>query len=342
MRTLTIGQNDAGQRLDKFLTKALPRLPKSLLYKSIRIKKIKVNRRRAQPEQILAAGDELQLFLPDDLFDRTGDADTKSELSRIRGELSILYEDDNLILLDKRPGIAVHEDERGSADTLLTALRAYLFRRGEYDPDKEQSFAPSLCNRIDRNTGGIVIAAKNAAALRDMDERIRRRVMGKYYLAAVHGVPAEREATLSGYLKKDEIKKEVTVYKNDPPAGAKKIVTRYRVLDTSPDGRLSLLEVELLTGRTHQIRAHLAFIGHPLVGEGKYADNRADRARGFSHQALSAYRLVFPSPQGDSLDYLSEKVFTVPETGVWFLSLFPGFRWDGASTVNAPQKEDGQ
>ena len=327
MRTLTVGQNDAGQRLDKFLTKALPRMPKSLLYKSIRIKKIKVNRKRAAPEQILAEGDELQLFLPDDLFDRTGDAETASELARIKGELPILYEDENLILLDKRPGIAVHEDDKGSSDTLLTALRAYLFRRGEYDPAKEQSFAPSLCNRIDRNTGGIVIAAKNAAALRDMNERIRRRVMGKFYLAAVHGVPKAREATLSGYLKKDEIKKEVTVYEKNPPPGAKKIVTRYRVLAVSPDGKTSLLEVELLTGRTHQIRAHLAFIGHPLVGEGKYADNRTDRARGFSHQALSAYRLVFPPPQGDSLDYLSEKVFTVPRSSVWFLSLFPDAKW---------------
>ena len=324
MRTLTIGQNDAGQRLDKFLTKALPRMPKSLLYKSIRIKKIKVNRRRATPEQILVAGDELQLFLAEDLFDKTGDADTGAELARIRGELPILYEDGNLILLDKRPGVTVHEDENGSADTLLTSLRAYLYRRGEYDPEKEQSFAPSLCNRIDRNTGGIVIAAKNAEALRDMNERIRRRVMKKLYLAAVHGVPREREATLSGYLKKDEIKKEVTVFHNDPPAGAKKIATRYRVLATSPDGKLSLLEVELLTGRTHQIRAHLASVGHPLLGEGKYADNRSDRARGFKHQALSSYRLVFPGPQGDLFDYLSDRVFTVPKSSVWFLSLFPG------------------
>ena len=328
MRTLTIGQNDAGQRLDKFLTKALPRMPKSLLYKSIRIKKIKVNRRRAQPEQILAPGDELQLFLPDDLFDRTGDADTAKELSRIRGELSILYEDENLILLNKRPGLAVHEDERGSADTLLTALRAYLYRKGEYDPDREQSFAPSLCNRIDRNTGGVVIAAKNAAALRDMNERIRRRVMGKFYLAAVHGVPEAREATLHGYLKKDEIKKEVTVFRENPPKGAKEIATRYRVLDTSPDGKLSLLEVELLTGRTHQIRAHLASVGHPLLGEGKYADNRIDRAAGFSHQALSAYRLVFPSPQGDGLDYLSGKTFSIPYSEIPFLSLFPNFGGD--------------
>ena len=325
MRTLTIGQNDAGQRLDKFLTKALPRMPKSLLYKSIRTKKIKVNRKRARPEQILCAGDELQLFLPDDLFDRTGDADTKAELSRIRGEVPILYEDENLILIDKRPGVAVHEDDKGSADTLLSALRAYLFRRGEYDPDKEHSFAPSLCNRIDRNTGGIVIAAKNAETLRDMNERIRRRVMGKFYLAAVHGVPKESEATLTGYLIKDEKKKEVTVYRDNPPDKAKKIATRYRTLATSPDGKLALLEVELLTGRTHQIRAHLASVGHPLVGEGKYAENREDRAMGFRFQALSAYRLVFPAPQGDSLDYLSERVFTVPRESVAFLSLFPRF-----------------
>ena len=323
MRTLTIGQNDAGQRLDKFLTKALPRMPKSLLYKSVRTKKIKVNRRRAEPEQILSEGDELQLFLPDDLFDKTGDADTKAELSRIRGEVPILYEDDNLVLIDKRPGVAVHEDDKGSADTLLSALRAYLFRRGEYDPDKEQSFAPSLCNRIDRNTGGIVIAAKNAATLRDMNERIRRRVMGKYYLAAVHGVPKEREATLRGYLVKDEKRKEVTIFRENPPKNAKEIATRYRVLATSPDGKLALLEVELLTGRTHQIRAHLASVGHPLVGEGKYAENREDRARGFRFQALAAYRLVFPAPQGDTLDYLSGKVFTVPRESVRFLSLFP-------------------
>ena len=323
MRTLTIGQNDAGQRLDKFLTKALPRMPKSLLYKSVRTKKIKVNRHRAEPDQILSLGDELQLFLPDDLFERTGDADTRSELSRIKGEIPVLYEDENLILIDKRPGVAVHEDDKGSADTLLTSLRAYLFRRGEYDPDKEQSFAPSLCNRIDRNTGGIVIAAKNAETLRDMNERIRRRVMGKFYLAAVHGVPKEREATLHGYLLKDEKRKEVTVYRENPPKNAKEIATRYRVLATSPDAKLSLVEVELLTGRTHQIRAHFASIGHPLVGEGKYAENREDCAKGFRFQALSAYRLVFPAPQGDSLDYLSGRVFTVPRESVYFLSLFP-------------------
>ena len=339
MRTLTIGQNDAGQRLDKFLTKALPRMPKSLLYKSVRTKKIKVNRKRAQPEQILAVGDELQLFLPDDLFDKTGDADTKAELARIKGEVPILYEDENLLLIDKRPGVAVHEDDKGSADTLLTALRAYLYRRGEYDPDKEQSFAPSLCNRIDRNTGGIVIAAKNAETLRDMNERIRRRVMGKFYLAAVHGVPREREATLTGYLLKDEKKKEVTVFRDNPPKNAKKIATRYRTLATSPDGKLALLEVELLTGRTHQIRAHLASVGHPLLGEGKYAENRGDRARGFRFQALAAYRLVFPAPQGDSLDYLSERVFTVPPESVAFLSLFPGIGEDVFSADNRGKDE---
>ena len=339
MRTLTIGQNDAGQRLDKFLTKALPRMPKSLLYKSVRTKKIKVNRKRAQPEQILAVGDELQLFLPDDLFDKTGDADTKAELARIKGEVPILYEDENLVLIDKRPGVAVHEDDKGSADTLLSALRAYLYRRGEYDPDKEQSFAPSLCNRIDRNTGGIVIAAKNAETLRDMNERIRRRVMGKFYLAAVHGVPKESEATLTGYLLKDEKKKEVTVFRDNPPKNAKKIATRYRTLATSPDGKLALLEVELLTGRTHQIRAHLASVGHPLLGEGKYAENRGDRAKGFRFQALTAYRLVFPAPQGDSLDYLSERVFTVPPESVAFLSLFPGIGEDVFSADNRGKDE---
>ena len=172
-----------------------------------------------------------------------------------------------------------------------------------------------------------------------MNERIRRRVMGKRYLAAVHGVPKEREATLTGFLKKDENKKEVTVYRDHPPAGAKTIATRYRVLATSPDGKLSLLEVELLTGRTHQIRAHLASVGHPLLGEGKYADNRDDRARGFKHQALCAYRLVFPGPQGDLFDYLSDRVFTVPKSSVWFLSLFPGVGEDVFAAPTEPRKE---
>ena len=323
MRELIIGKNDGGQRLDKFLTKALPDLPQSLLYKSIRTKKIKVNRKRAVPSQILSVGDCLQLFLREELFgpgenDRDGE-----ELAYIVPHLRIVYEDENILLLDKPAGVPVHEDEGNRTANLLTHLQAYLYRQGEYDPRAEQSFAPALCNRIDRNTAGIVIAAKNAEALRVMNEKIKARQIDKYYLAAVHGTPVPREATLSGYLRRDEKTKTVTVYDRDPPRDAKRILTRYRTVAEA--GGLSLQLIELLTGRTHQIRAHMEHIGHPLLGEGKYGHNRADRARGYTHQALCAFRLRFSfAGEPTVLDYLNGRSFSLPPEEIWFLKEFPG------------------
>jgi 23S rRNA pseudouridine955/2504/2580 synthase len=316
MRELRIGVNDAGQRLDKFLTKALKNLPQSLLYKSIRLKKIKVNRKRATPSQILAEGDSLQLFLAEEFFG--GEAPrTAHTLSGVHPHLSVLWEDENILLLNKRPGMSVHEGEEGDGETLIGEIQAYLYQKGEYDPAKEQSFAPALCNRIDRNTSGIVIAAKNAEALRVMDEKIRLRQIEKYYLCVVHGTPKPNEATLRAYLVRDEGEKKVRIY-DAPRTGAKEIVTRYRVLQTKGD--LSLLEVELLTGRTHQIRAHLAHIGHPLLGDGKYGVNRADRARGYSHQALCSYRLRFAfSGEPTALEYLNGKEVAIPREEIYFI-----------------------
>lgn len=320
MRTLTISKNDAGQRLDKFLTKALCDIPPALLYKGIRKKKIKVNRHRAQGGQILSEGDTVELFLPEEFFPRA-DGEAAHDLGRITPRLSILYEDDNLLLLNKRPGVLVHEDEGGRGDTLLTHLQAYLFQAGEYDPAKEQSFAPALCNRIDRNTGGIVIAAKNAEALRILNEAIRDRAIEKFYLCAVHGVPSPREALLRGYLIKNSAENTVCVYDRDPGRGAKEIRTRYRVLATH-DGD-ALCEVELLTGRTHQIRAHMAHIGHPLWGDGKYGLNREDRARGYKYQALYSYRLRFAfAAEGHALAYLAGREFRIPPADIYFFAPF--------------------
>ncbi len=322
MRELLVGKNDAGQRLDKFITKALPDLPHSLLYKSVRTKKIKVNRKRAEIGRILAEGDTLQLFLPEEFF--PGDRGSTSLLSSVRIPLSLLYEDENILLINKPAGLSVHEDEGGSAHNLLTALHAYLYGRGEYDPASEQSFAPALCNRIDRNTAGIVIAAKNASSLRVMNEKIKNRELSKFYLTAVHGVPKRREATLSAYLLRNKEEKTVRIYDKDPPKGALTVKTRYRTL--SSEGGLSLLEVELLTGRTHQIRAHLAHIGHPLLGDGKYGKNAADRARGYTHQALVSYRLRFTfHGEPTHLDYLSGKEFSIPLSEIPFLKEFPSF-----------------
>lgn len=328
MRELVIGKNDAGQRLDKFITKALD-LPTSLLYKSIRLKKIKVNRKRAEIGTVLAEGDRIQCFLAEEFFARLdGEADERSvSLAKIKPSLDIVYEDDNILLLNKRPGISVHEDEHNALDTLIVRVQAYLYQKGEYDPADEMSFAPALCNRIDKNTGGIVIAAKNAEALRIMNEKIKLREIDKYYLAAVHGIPEPRESTLYGYLIKDERANSVRVYEKNPPRGAKNIITKYKVIATAKaDGEsTALVEVELLTGRTHQIRAHMAYVGHPLIGDGKYGINRADRARGYKYQALYSYKLRFSfTTDAGALEYLRGKEFAIPKDQIYFTSDYFG------------------
>ncbi len=313
MQELIIGKNDAGQRLDKFITKALD-LPMGLLYKSIRLKKIKVNRKRATIDQKLCEGDTVQCFLPPEFFEKRV---TDNSLSNIKPHLNIVFEDENILLVNKPQGVSVHEDEDGSTNTLITHIQAYLYQKGEYDPQGEQSFAPALCNRIDRNTEGIVIAAKNAETLRVMNEKIKQRQIDKYYLAAIHGTPKQREATLYGFLKKDSGSNLVKVYDKNPPKDAKEIITRYKVLRSLND--TSLIEVELLTGRTHQIRAHMAFIGHPLVGDGKYGVNKDDRKKGHKYQALCSYKLRF-SFKGEPthLEYLNGREFVVKKDEIYF------------------------
>ncbi len=316
MQELTIKKNDAGQRLDKFITKTLD-IPMSLLYKSIRLKKIKVNRKRTEASLILSEGDTVQCFLADSFFKSESEADFREELLKITPHLTVVYEDENIILVDKKPGVSVHEDEHSKSNTLIMHILAYLAKKGEYDPSEEQSFTPALCNRLDRNTGGIVIAAKNAEALRIMNEKIKLREVDKFYLCAVHGIPEKREDTLRGFLLKDEKTNTVKVFKKDPPKDAKTIITKYKVIATDRDS--ALLEVELLTGRTHQIRAHLSSIGHSLIGDGKYGINKSDREAGYKYQALYSYKLGF-SFKGEktALEYLNGKVFAIDKNSIYF------------------------
>ena len=330
MRIITIKKNDAGQRLDKFLTKAVCGLPASLMYKYIRTKKIKVNRQRTEQKYILCEGDEIQLFIRDEFFEAP-EKDTGA-LMRIKPKIDIVYEDDNIILCNKRPGVLVHEDDNAADNTLIMHIKAYLYNKGEYDPESEQSFAPALCNRIDRNTGGIVIAAKNAEALREMNEKIKLDEIRKFYICAVHGKMPKSSETLTGFLRKDEKNNTVKISDRELP-GYKNIITKYRSLCQS--GNQSLLEVELVTGRTHQIRAHMAHIGHPLLGDGKYGINRDDKESGYKYQALYSYRLIFNfKDNSGALGYLNGKQVNLDPTDIWFVKNFAG----GAEKISARVK----
>ena len=330
VRIIKIKKNDAGQRLDKFLSKAVSGLPASLMYKYIRTKKIKVNRKRAEQNYFLCEGDEIQLFIREEFFG-SPEKDTGA-LSRITPKISVVYEDENIILCNKRPGVLVHEDDGASDNTLIMHVKAYLYRKGEYDPEDEQSFAPALCNRIDRNTGGIVIAAKNAEALRVMNRKIKDDEIRKFYICAVHGRMESDRETLTAYLKKDARNNTVTV-SDKARDGYKNIITKYRTLTRHGDS--SLLEVELVTGRTHQIRAHMAHIGHPLLGDGKYGVNRTDREKGYKYQALYSYRLIFDfKDDTGALGYLRGREVSIDARDIWFASDFP----QGAEIIESLKK----
>lgn len=309
MKAFSIGPNDAGMRVDKFVTKIAPRLPQGLLYKYIRLKRIKVNGKRAAIAQRLSVGDRMELYLNDEFFEEKAPTFLDAP-----AHVDILYEDTNILIADKKPGLVVHEDESGSPDTLIGRIQHLLYARGEYDPKQENSFAPALCNRIDRNTGGIVLAAKNAPALRVLNEKIKAREIQKRYLCIVHGRLEQKTGTLKTYQVKDEREKKVRVYNHPVPNGLT-AVTKYRVLDEK--GALSLLEVELVTGRTHQIRATFAHFGHPLLGDGKYGNNAQNQPYGLRYQALYAYQTTFGFTTGaEPLAYLTGKTFTVED--VWF------------------------
>ena len=311
MKTFTISKNDSGQRLDKFISKAVPALPKSLMYKYIRTKRIKVNSKRSDISTKLCENDVVDMYINDEFF---APADEHYDFLSASKNIDIVYEDENIVLLNKKVGLLSHPDETEYNDTLITRLKRYLYEKGDYNPKDENSFAPALVNRIDRNTGGIVIAAKNSESLRILNQKLKDREMEKYYLCVVNGYLKKKSGILTGWLIKDEKKNRVDVFKSEKP-GAKEIRTKYAVIKEK-DG-LSLVEVELLTGRTHQIRAHFASIGHPLLGDGKYGTNALNKNFGYKKQFLYSYRLKFTfETEAGCLEYLNGKSFEVPD--VWF------------------------
>ena len=307
MKEFTIGKNDAGQRLDRWLAKTLPLLPAPLAQKYIRLKRVKVNGKGSQRDVRLQLGDILQLYINDEFFEQP--REENAFLSVFKPHLDIVYEDENLMLLNKRPGLLCHADEHEKVNTLITHIQAYLYQKKEWNPRDEHSFTPALCNRIDRNTGGIVMAAKNAETLRILNQKIKDREIAKFYLAIIHGRMAPPQGKLEGFLLKDESRAQVKVF-HKPVPGGKSAATLYKTLKVNRG--LSLVECELLTGRTHQIRAQFAAAGHPLLGDGKYGRERDNKQYGRSFQALYSYKLEFTFPtDAGLLEYLRGKVFTV-------------------------------
>lgn len=308
MKSFVINQNDSEQRLDKFLVKTLPALPKSLLYKSLRKKRIKVNGKRSGGEQKLSEGDVVEIYLNDDVFESAGD--DRAFMTPLPAP-DVVFEDENILLVNKPAGLIVHEDENERTDTLINRILHYLFEKGEYIPERENSFAPALCNRIDRGTSGIVIAAKNAASLRVMTNLIRERRIQKHYVCVTVGAPSPPAAVRSAHLRKDSKNNLVTIFPKAVP-GSKEITTGYRTLGTK--NGLALLEVELITGRTHQIRAHMAYLGCGLLGDTKYGDFAANRKYGLERQLLCSHRLKFDTRgMGEHLEYLDGREFRLEQ-----------------------------
>lgn len=300
MREIIIGKNDADQRVDKFIMKTMKTMPKSLMYKYIRNKKIKVNRKRCEISQRLQEGDVMQCYIAEEFFETA----VKYDFLQVPSTLNIVYEDAHLLIVDKPVGLLAHSDTKEVEDNLADRLLHYLYQKKEYDPEKEQSFAPALCHRIDRNTQGIVICAKSSEALRYMNEKIRNRELDKRYLCIIEGVLSKKQDTLILYHKKlDNNKADILPYAKE---GYHQIKTGYRVIEECKDK--SLVEVDLMTGKSHQIRAVMAYLHHPLLGDVKYGAKKGI----IPYQALCAYQVSFRFKEEDGiLAHLNHKTFTL-------------------------------
>lgn len=304
MKNFTINNNDCGQRIDKFILKAMPDMPKSMLYKLIRKKDIKINGKRCEISTRLCEGDIVTVFVKDELS-----ASKKHDMSFLNasGELEIVYEDENILIADKPIGLDSHSSDSSGGDTLINRIKLYLYNKKEYDPESENSFAPAICSRLDRNTSGLVISAKNAAALREINSAIKDGAVNKIYRCICTNPPPKAADIIIAFHKKEESGNIVKI--SDFPAdGYKEIKTGYKIIRQKK--YLSLIEIRLYTGRTHQIRAHMSHIGSPLLGDGKYGDIQVNKRYNTFCQQLCAYSLEFNLPETSPLSYLNKLEIT--------------------------------
>ncbi|WP_394963121.1 pseudouridine synthase [Candidatus Allofournierella excrementigallinarum] len=308
MKQFTAGANEDGVRLSRFVESVTAGLPASLLYKSFRNRRIKVNGKRQTPDYRLRQGDVVELYINDEFF---AAAPQKAVPTRKLPSLKVVYEDEALAVLYKPAHLLCHGDRTGDV-SLVDAFIAYLAQKGEFDPQAEASFKPALCNRLDRGTEGLVVGAKTYAALRDMNAVIRDDLVRKEYLAITFGAPAAGRH--AAYLRHDEKRNKVKV-QAEPGEGFKQIVTDVAVERT--EGPFALCRIGLVTGRTHQIRAHLAFLGAPVLGDVKYGNRKWNEKTGFKTQALCAVSLTFARlPPENTLCALSGKTIRLEHPAI--------------------------
>jgi 23S rRNA pseudouridine955/2504/2580 synthase len=314
MREIIIPANKNNERIDNALKSLFENMPVNSLHKAFRKKDIKVNGTRVRRNCIVKTGGRVQVYLTDEIL---YGLDNRLD-ERIKRAFSIIYEDSNILIADKKQGISVHPGGGENKDTLIELVKSHLESNDRYKPGDNNGFSPALCHRLDRNTGGLVIIAKTHQSLKFVLNKLHNNKIKKYYTCLVRGKPAKQSAELYAFLTKNP--GQSRVYISDKPSyGALKIITRYRIISTgtaagkAADSKTtaSRLEVELVTGRMHQIRAHLAHIGYPVIGDNKYGSKSLNRSLGVKYQALWASRLVFDYKNTGILGYLSGAVFSI-------------------------------
>lgn len=306
MQEIKIGNNEEEQRIDRFLRKYFENATKSFIYKMLRKKRIKLNGNRANPEDLIYQGDSIQMYLADETI-----AKFRGQEKEIDGSnnLHVIYEDDNIVLINKAKGTLAHSSSSEDAEVnVVDEFVSYLYSKGEYLPSEEKTFTPSICNRLDRNTSGIVIGAKNYNTLKEINSALKSREIERYYKTIVKGKMIE-DQSLEGYLVKNEKNNKVSISQESQKDG-KEIKTDIRVLKSTKD--YSLVEINLITGRTHQIRAHLSSINHEVIGDLKYGNSRVNKyfkdKYNLTGQYLHAYKVIFKG-LGNGLEYLNNKQF---------------------------------